>query len=135
MVWYKKPEKEKGRNKLEPRWQEGIWLGHARSSNEVLIGTNSGVIKVYACKRRPADERWNEKAITEMQGLPQRPNPQQPGLAVPIRIRLPDVHAEPPEPHVERAYQPRRRVITHRELEKYGSLLDAVVVRRSAEAV
>ena len=53
-------EKEKGRNKFEVKWDIGLWLGHARDTNEVLIGTAEGVIKACACKRFPETERWDE---------------------------------------------------------------------------
>ena len=39
MVWYKElKSKTEAQNKLESQWQEGIWLGHTRDSNEALIG-------------------------------------------------------------------------------------------------
>ena len=30
MVWYKKAEKQKDHNKMDIRWEKGIWLGHTR---------------------------------------------------------------------------------------------------------
>ena len=29
----------KGRHKFDIKWEEGVWLGHARDTNEMLIGT------------------------------------------------------------------------------------------------
>ena len=45
-VMYKKL-KESGARKqiLESQWEEGLWLGHNRTSNEVLIGTSRGVVR------------------------------------------------------------------------------------------
>ena len=40
------PPGMKGKNKFEARWQEGVWLGIADRSMEVIVGTNDGVIKV-----------------------------------------------------------------------------------------
>ena len=30
---------------MEVKWREGLWLGHVRSSQEVLIGTEDGVVR------------------------------------------------------------------------------------------
>ena len=48
-VWYKEFHgKGDKQSKMETDWQEGLWLGHARSSNEVLIGTRTGVARAWA---------------------------------------------------------------------------------------
>ena len=39
-VWYKQIRETKDRkDKFQSEWEKGIWLGHSRASNEVLIGT------------------------------------------------------------------------------------------------
>ena len=68
--------------------ESGIWLGHARDSNEMLIGTPVGVIRCYACRRMPETERWDKQEIIGMKGTPQKPNPKKMGLSIPIRIQL-----------------------------------------------
>ena len=40
-VLYLKPS-TKGRDKLEPGWEEGIWLGLTDRSFEVVVGTDPG---------------------------------------------------------------------------------------------
>ena len=43
LVRYKQVRKTKAQEgKLDSEWRCGIWLGHTRSSNEVLIGTPEG---------------------------------------------------------------------------------------------
>ena len=86
----------------------------------MYIGTNEGVIKTYVCKRLPADERWDGDRVRDLQGVPHRPNPSRPGLNIPIRIQLPEAIPAVPEAAQQREFQPRRRVITQRELDKYG---------------
>ena len=49
-----KTQREKG----ETDMQEEVWLGHADRSNDVLIGTSAGVIRVYDVIRKPEGERW-----------------------------------------------------------------------------
>ena len=42
---------------LEERWANGIWLGHARHSNEILIGTEKGIVKAWAIRRLPEGQQ------------------------------------------------------------------------------
>ena len=37
---------------MESKWEDGLWLGHARASNETLIGTREGVVRSWAVKRK-----------------------------------------------------------------------------------
>ena len=48
MVWYK-TLKESGdrQNKMEARWEEGVWLGHEGRTQEFLVGTKDGVVKAW----------------------------------------------------------------------------------------
>ena len=98
------------------KWENGGWLGHARDSNEMLIGTPMGVIRCYACRRMPETERWDREAIVGVKGTPQKPNPRKMGMSIPIRIQLGEEKTadQEPDPAVVREYQPRRRVITQR---------------------
>ena len=95
----------------------------SEAPNEALIGTPGGVLRAFACKRVPEGERWQLDRILNMTGTPQRPLPTRPGLNIPIRVPLPDIPlgegAGVPEVS-EKEIVPRRRVITMRELEKYG---------------
>ena len=52
--------------KMETDWKEGIWLGQTRSSPEILIGTESGVVRAWAVKRRIEGEKWNQNLIKNM---------------------------------------------------------------------
>ena len=122
-VWYKELRMNKDRaNKLESEWAEGIWLGHARSSNEHIIGTTQGAVKAYAVKRQDPVRRWDRDLLQNLQGTPQRPDPNKPGIAIPIRVNF-DAPAEdepvPAQPE-ERHRQIRRMKLTGRILEKYG---------------
>ena len=48
-VWYKRIRETKERkNKFSSEWEEGLWLGQSRSSNEMIIGTAQVVIKAGA---------------------------------------------------------------------------------------
>ena len=64
--WYKQIDRGKGRNKFDIKWHKGVWLGHARDTNEMYLGTAEGVVKSYVCKRLPTDERGNKEMINDM---------------------------------------------------------------------
>ena len=59
--------------KLETELKEGVLLGHARSSNEILIGTREGVVRALAIKKMPVREQWHAGLIKEMTGTPCKP--------------------------------------------------------------
>ena len=122
-VWYKKIRRNKVQeNKLETEWFEGIWLGHNRNSNEILVGTSEGVVKAYAIRRQPEDVRWDGEMIKKMKGTPQKPDPNRPGDHVPISIRLEEAVQLKPEEEdiINKGVHLRRFRITIPMLNKYG---------------
>ena len=88
-VWYKGLRtKSELLAKLESEWKEGLWLGHARSSNEILIGTREGVVRAWAIRKKPEGEQWDAGLIKEMKGTPCRPNPNKAGNFIPVAINF-----------------------------------------------
>ena len=70
-VRYRMPEVAGDRHQaLEERWGYGIWLGHARHTPEILIGTTSGVVKSWAIRRLPEGEQWDGDLVKNMIGSP-----------------------------------------------------------------
>ena len=64
-VWYLKP-KSRGKRKLESRWTTGIWAGIRDETNEVMIGTDEGIIKVRTIRRKGSEEeRWVEPSTAK----------------------------------------------------------------------
>ena len=122
-VWYRQIRKGKNQeDKLESEMKEGVWLGHARNSNEVLIGTDQGVVRAYDVKRKPEDQRWNGEAIKNMKGTPQQPDPSKPGSSIPIRVTFDETEKKEEEKAEapKRENEIRRMRITKSMLEKYG---------------
>ena len=102
--------------------REGVWLGHADRTNEVLVGTESGVIRVYDVIRKPAKERWNAAKIQSIQGTPRQPDPNKPGGRIPVRVRFGEeepVDSEDGEAKTKEV-EFRRFRITPELLEKHG---------------
>ena len=72
----------------------GIWLGHARNANEVLIGTPHGVVRAYDVRRREEGEQWNGQLIKDTKGSPQQPDPNVPGSKIPVSVRFDEVEQQ-----------------------------------------
>ena len=122
-IWYKKRDKPKDRSKSDPGWEKAIWLGHARDSNESIVGTPQGAFKAYAIKRIAEAERWDAEMIRNVKGTPQQPDPEKKGIRVPISVRFDVGEAEEVQAHpVQEGEEPaaRRRGITQVDLDKYG---------------
>ena len=90
-VMYKKL-KESGARKqiLESQWEEGLWLGHSRTCNEVLIGTYTGVVRAWAVKRKTDEDRWDKALIKTLA----KPDPTTSGTEIPTIICLPKAEDE-----------------------------------------
>ena len=122
-VWYKRLRVGTERkNKAETEWHTGIWLGPAALSSETLVGTAAGVVRASAIKRFEEAGKWDVEAIMEMKGTPQRPNPNKPGLHIPIQIRM-----EPEVPidmsgmaNDKEGEVPRRTYLKKYHFEKHG---------------
>ena len=74
-------EKDK-KDKFESEDLEGVWLGHNRGSNEVLMGTHHAVVRAFSFRRRDERSRWRPILAKGMQGLPKQPDPTRPGSSV-----------------------------------------------------
>ena len=49
---------------------KGVWLGHARHSPEVLVGTPDGVVKAYAIRRLSEVDQWDGEFLKAIKGSP-----------------------------------------------------------------
>ena len=123
-VLYRESKKSGEKKRImEIKWREGIWLGHARASTEVLIGTTEGVVRAFTFKRLIESQRWDGELVKNMKGAPKHPDPNIPGLHAPMRVH---VRAEGPFAEIEQM-QTSRAVETHRsvylkkgDFEKFG---------------
>ena len=58
-VWFLKALSE-GKDKLDTRWEDGVFAGVREESGEIYVMSSQGVRKVRAYKRRPEGEMWNQ---------------------------------------------------------------------------
>jgi len=111
LVWYKQMRESKERkDKFESEWFEGIWLGHSRASNEILIGTADGVVRAYTVQRKVEGEQWSASDIENMRGTPHQPDPTRPGTRIPISVKF----DEPDETEAVRVEATRKDTVCRR---------------------
>ena len=48
---------------LNTRWENGVFVGIKRSSNEVLVSIRDGVEEVRSIKMVPIEKRWGEDNV------------------------------------------------------------------------
>ena len=93
-VWYLKAG-SKGRYKSTSRWETGVYLGVREESGEVIIGTDSGVIKSSTFKRKTSlEERYDKKRFLGMKGTPWEPTPGVNSSSIRTSIIVPDTDRE-----------------------------------------
>lgn len=70
-VVYRKPEiANEHHEALEERWEKGVWLGHARHTPDIMIGTASGTVKAWVIWRLPDGQQWDGDRISQIAGSP-----------------------------------------------------------------
>ena len=112
-------------NKMDARWEPGTWLGFEPRTDEVRIGTASGIVKARSVRRRPESERWNAEAIRKIVGTPWEPVPgksNEAGKLGEIIVDVPGKDADAPHVHVPEPIEPglnaRRMNISKEEIER-----------------
>ena len=72
-VMYLKPN-SLGKDKLEARWGNCVFIGLRDDSSELLIGTSSGVLKIRSFRHHTMGaDKWSADDIDSMTGLPWEP--------------------------------------------------------------
>ena len=110
-----KPLSTKGDSvdKLEARFEEGIWLGVESRTGEIRVGTPSGVVKSRTIRRRIEAERWNAAAAQEITGTPWNPSPRVQARTGSAVIDVPgQAHGDPDAVHAEPGFQARRMMLS-----------------------
>ena len=59
-------------NRMNPRYQFGIWLGMRNNSAECFIGKADGVFRAREIRRLEPQDRWDTRAIHSVIGVPWR---------------------------------------------------------------
>ena len=74
------------RQKVNPAWKPGMFLGQFWVSNEHAVGTEKGVITSNSIKPMIDDQCWGILVLDRVKGTPRRPNPNKAGHEIPTVI-------------------------------------------------
>ena len=56
--------RESGRmEKLEPKFEKGVWLGVCPRTDKAMIGTATGIVRAGTVKRQTIEEAWNAEQL------------------------------------------------------------------------
>ena len=122
--------------KLDPKWQDGAFIGIRDRSDEMLIMTTSGVYKTRNVRRRPESERWDFEFLMTLKGTPWNPNPaagEMAADALPADMAVP-MPAPAPVPQIVVAAAPVDRAasrvyIKKADVQKFGYSMNCLVRR------
>ena len=120
-----KPLKKSGerQNKMEVRYEYGVYLGTSARTGELYMGTPEGVIQTRSIRRLSEGAQWDGDALEKITGTPWAPINGQRDQPVPIRIPATQVLAGvdvPPNPMAGEA-EVRRVTIRKEDVEKHGA--------------
>ena len=113
--------------KLDPKWQDGAFIGITDRRDEMLIMTTSGMYKTRNVRRRPELVRWDFEFLTTLKGTQWNPNPAAgetaadafpADMAVPMPVLAPVPHVVVAAALVDRAAS--RLYIRRSDVQKYG---------------
>ena len=106
----------KGVARVEPRCEDGVFLGVSDRSDELYMGTERGMQKVRKVRRREASERVD---LTFLNSLSARPW-DGPKKVRDVRIVLPDVSSPAAMAEAEAIGKGRRLYISKADIMKHG---------------
>jgi hypothetical protein len=61
--------------KLDAKWLTGVFLGLKLGSNEMYLGTSTGVVRAAAVKRKTQNQRFEWAELNAVVGSPRKPTP------------------------------------------------------------
>ena len=70
--YFYKGKKKQKLEKLNARWDYGIFVGVRRKSNEMLVVTEKGLEEVRSVRRLPEERRWGEDNLNWVKWAPWR---------------------------------------------------------------
>ena len=106
-------------NRMNPRYQYGIWLGMRNNNAECFLGNADGVFRARQIRRLEPQERWDKEAIRNLIGVPWRMTDGRWTVDMP-EVRV-DTIPIPPLPF-EGARVQRER-ITKQDIDEFGATI------------
>ena len=54
---------ERSMEKLEPKFEKGVWLGVCSRTDEAIIRSAGGIVRAGKVQRQAIEEAWNSTAL------------------------------------------------------------------------
>eukprot|EP00971_Amphidinium_carterae_P137638 2727858-Amphidinium_carterae.2 len=70
------------RGKMEPRWEQGLYVGRVTGSHEAVLLTPDGVARAHALRRQEATQQFNLEFLMACKGTPWNPSGRENGDVV-----------------------------------------------------
>ena len=110
------PGVTKGAARVEPGWEDGIFLGVSDQSDKLHVGTERGMHKVRTVRRREATERVDLTFLSSVSARPWSG----PKKVRDVRVVLPDVSSPAAMAEAEAIEKGRRLYISKADIVKHG---------------
>jgi hypothetical protein len=114
--------------KINARWDYGIFLGVRRRSNEVWLATQDGIISIRTVRRIPMERRWSEDCVKWVKWAPWHRYKDAPDADGDLPEGVPAEERRSEAPAGERvivvdtrAKAPREFYISKEDVEKHGA--------------
>ena len=104
-------------NRMNPRYQYGIWFGMRNNSTECFIGNADGAVRAREIRRLEPQSRWDKEAVNNVIGVPWRMTDGRWTVDTP-KIRV-DPIPIPPLPFEGARIQRER--ITKQDIDEFGA--------------
>ena len=111
------PGVTKGIARVEPRWEDGVFLGVSDRSDELYVGTEKGMHKVRTLRRWEATERVDLAFLNKVSA---RPWDGPTSVRGAVRVVLPDVSSPVVLAEAEALARKRRLYISKADIMKHG---------------
>ena len=56
--------------KLEPKFEHGVWLGACPRTDEAVIGTSTGIVRAGTVKRQAVEDAWSSTSLLSVSITP-----------------------------------------------------------------
>ena len=104
--------------KLEPKFEQGIWLGVCSRTDEAIIGTAGGIVRAGTVKRQAIEDAWKSTSLLSVAITPWTMGRQNKRRE--LTVENDDAEKLIKVDDTEVAGNPRRFRITREDIEKVG---------------
>ena len=107
-------------DKMDVRFEYGIYVGTSFVNSEHYVATEGGVIRTRTIRRLPMEDRWKIESIRSIKGTPWAPLDGESPMPIGIKIKEGTGQHDIPPPPIRPEIQIRRMQLSKADFAKYG---------------